>query len=133
MFILKFNFLRGRLFERGFYLQIRSIIDIAFFFNTRQAIEKTTNLHYNLFIWMDLRYHFRQLKLIVESSAFAFHLCKAAPFFKQWIKSSSVPSFARSKPQHLNDFMFSLDSWDQASSTDSIIFFWKRASYFHLQ
>ena len=49
---------------------------------------------------MDLRHHFRQLKLIAESSAFVF----------QWIKSSSVPSFAMFKPQHLNDFMFSLDS-----------------------
>ena len=32
-----------------------------------------------------------------------------------------VPSFARFKPQHLNDFvMFSLDSWDQISITHSI-------------
>ena len=83
--------------ERDVSLQIRSIIDIAFFFDTRQAIEKTTNLHYNLFICfiildhihffidilfirMDLRHHFCQLKLIAESSAFAFQPCKAVPF-----------------------------------------------------
>ena len=47
---LKFHFLRGRSFKRDVYLQIRSIVDIAFLFNTRQAIEKTTILHYNLFI-----------------------------------------------------------------------------------
>ena len=34
----------------GVYLQIRTIFDIDFFFNTRKAIEKSTNLHYNLFI-----------------------------------------------------------------------------------
>ena len=49
---------------------------------------------------MDLRHYFRQLKLRVQ-----------LPFFKQWIKSSTVPSFASFKPQHLNDFvMFSWDS-----------------------
>ena len=40
----------GHLIERAVYLKIRSIIDIAFLFDTRQTIEKTTNLHYNLFI-----------------------------------------------------------------------------------
>ena len=35
----------GQLIERGVYLQVRSIVDIAFFFDTRQA----TSLHYNLF------------------------------------------------------------------------------------
>ena len=40
----------GRLIERSVYLQIRSIVDIAFFFNIRQAIKKTTNPHYNLII-----------------------------------------------------------------------------------
>ena len=35
----------GHLIERGVYLQVRSIVDIAFFFDTRQ----TTSLHYNLF------------------------------------------------------------------------------------
>ena len=39
---------------------------------------------------MDLRHHFRQLKLIAERSVFAFQLRKAVPFFKQQIKSSSV-------------------------------------------
>ena len=29
---------------------------------------------------MDLGHHLRQLKLIAESSAFVFHLCKAVPF-----------------------------------------------------
>ena len=45
------------------------------------------------------------------------------PFFKQGIKSSSLASFARLKPQDWNDFMFSSDSWDQASSNHSIILF----------
>ena len=40
----------GHLIERGVYLQIRSIVDMFFSFNTWQAIEKTTNLHYHLFI-----------------------------------------------------------------------------------
>ena len=43
--------------------------------------------------------------------------------FKQWIKPSSLPLFARFKLQNLHGFMFSLDSWDQASSTHSIIIF----------
>ena len=38
------------LIERGVYLQIQSIVDIAFF-DTRLTIEKATNLHYNLFIY----------------------------------------------------------------------------------
>ena len=50
VFIEKSNFLEGYLIERSVYLQIRNIVDIAFFFDTRQAIEKTTNLHYNLLI-----------------------------------------------------------------------------------
>ena len=37
-------------FERGVYLQTRSIVDIAVFFNTRQAFEKSINLYNNLFI-----------------------------------------------------------------------------------
>ena len=40
----------GHLIERDVYLQIRSIVDMFFSFNTWQAIEKTTNLHYHLFI-----------------------------------------------------------------------------------
>ena len=52
---LKSNFLegiysRGAFNRIGVHLQIRTVVDIAFFFDTRQAIEKTTNLHYNLFI-----------------------------------------------------------------------------------
>ena len=44
-------FIQGvHLIEQGMYLEIWSIVDIAFFFNTRQAIEKTTNLYYNLSI-----------------------------------------------------------------------------------
>ena len=75
----------GRLIERGVFLQIRSIVDEAFFLDTREAIEKTTNLHYNLFICFildhsDLRYHFHQLKSIPESSAFALQVWKALPF-----------------------------------------------------
>ena len=45
---MKIELFRGYLFKWGVYLQIRSIFDIAFFFDTRQVIEKTTNLHYNL-------------------------------------------------------------------------------------
>ena len=45
-----FKNLRGRLIEWGIHLQIQTIADIAFFFGTRQAIEKTTYLHYYLFI-----------------------------------------------------------------------------------
>ena len=44
----------GYLIEQGVYLQIRSIVDVAFSFDTRQAIEKTTNLYYNLFICLIL-------------------------------------------------------------------------------
>ena len=48
-----------------------------------------------------------------------FNFCLPASqgctFFKQWIKSSSVPSFASFKPQHLNNFI--MCSLDQASST----------------
>ena len=57
--------------------------------------------------------------MIAESSAFVIQLRKAVSF------SSSVLSFARLKSQHFNDFMFSLDSWDQGSSTHSIIIFLK--------
>ena len=39
----------GHLIVRVVYLEIRSIVDTAFFFDTRQAIDKTSNLHYNLF------------------------------------------------------------------------------------
>ena len=61
---------------------------------------------------MDLWHHFRQLKLVAESLAFVFQLCKDYLYFKQRINSSSVPSFARFKPQHLNNFLiFSLNSW----------------------
>ena len=62
----------------------------------------------------------------IESWEFSFCLLalQGSPFFKQWIKSSSLPSFTRFKPQHLNNFiMFYLDSWDQASITHSVILF----------
>ena len=49
---LKSDFLGGPLIERGVCLQMRIIIDKAFFLDTRQAIEKTANLHYNFFIWL---------------------------------------------------------------------------------
>ena len=51
----KANFLEGTfiqegcLIKRDVYLQIQSIVDIAFSFGTRQAIEKATDLQYNLF------------------------------------------------------------------------------------
>ena len=45
------------------------------------------------------------------------------PLFKQWIKSSSILPFVRFKSQHFNNFMLSLDSWDQGSSIYSIILF----------
>ena len=54
--------------------------------------------------------------------SFCLPALQGCPFFKQWIKSSSIPS-KRFKPQQLIDFMFSLDSWEHASSTHSIIFF----------
>ena len=116
---------------------------MGFFFDTRQVIEKTANLHYNLFICF-ISITFNSLLASFSSEgqmngitaslsstkidSWEFSFCLAASrgylFFKQWIKSSSVPSLARFKPQHLNYFiMFSLDSWDQASSTHSIIFF----------
>ena len=62
----------------------------------------------------------------IDSQEFSFCLpaLQVCLFFQQWIKPSSIPSFASFKPQHLNNFvMFSLDSWDQASSTHSIILF----------
>ena len=40
VFIEKSNFLEGYLIERGVHLQIQNIVDIAFFSDTRQAIEK---------------------------------------------------------------------------------------------
>ena len=43
-----FKNLGERLFKQGIYSQIQSTVDIALFFNIRQVIEKTTNLHYNL-------------------------------------------------------------------------------------
>ena len=71
-FLEKSNFLGGafvqerHLIEWGIYLQIRSIVDIAFFFETRQAIEKTTSLHYNLFIcfMLDHIYFFSDILFI---------------------------------------------------------------------
>ena len=63
--------------------------------------------------------------------SFCFPAVQGCPFFKQWIKSSSVPSFARFKSQHFNGFiMFSLGSWDQASNTDSVILFLERGFIF---
>ena len=63
-------------------------------------------------------------KIDIWKFSFCLPALQGCPFFKQWIKSFSVPSFARFKPQHLNNFiMFSIDSWNQASSTHSIILF----------
>ena len=51
--------LQTSLIEQVVYLQNRIIADIAFFFDARQAIEKTTNLHYNLSICFILNHiHF---------------------------------------------------------------------------
>ena len=47
---LKTWLFRGRLIKRGIYLQIWSIVGIGFFFETKPATEKPTNLHCNLFI-----------------------------------------------------------------------------------
>ena len=60
---------------------------------------------------MDLQHHFPTK---IDSWEFSFCLpaLLGCSFFKQWIKSSSVPPFAKFKSQYLNDFMFSLDSWD---------------------
>ena len=62
----------------------------------------------------------------IDSWEFSFCLpaAQGCPFLKQWKKVIPLPSFARFKPQHLSDFViFSLDSWDQASSTHSITLF----------
>ena len=66
--------------------------------------------------------------LSTKNDSWEFSFCLPAsqgcPFFKQWRKSSSVPAFARFKPQYLNEFiMFSFDRWDEASNTHSIILF----------
>ena len=50
---LKIYLFRRRLFELGVYLQIRTIVDMSFFFDTRQAIEGATNLYYNLCFILD--------------------------------------------------------------------------------
>ena len=119
--ILKFQ-------EGGVYLQIRSLVHITFF--EIEKIEKTTNLHYNLCVCFILDHiHFvigtlflrgrmngfttSLLSIKIDTCEFSFCLpaLQDCSFCKQWIKSSSVPSIARLKPQHLNDFiMFSLDS-----------------------
>ena len=52
-YLIKGYLIKGYLIEQAIYLQIQSIVDIAIFFDTRNAIEKTTNLH-NLFIWFIL-------------------------------------------------------------------------------
>ena len=60
----------------------------------------------------------------IDSWEFSFCLpaSKGWSFFKEWIKSSSIPSLVRFKPQHLHDF--SLDSWDnKAASTHWVILF----------
>ena len=113
--------------EGGVYLQIRSLVDITFF--EIEKIEKTPNLHYNLCVCFILDHiHFvigtlflrgrmngftaSLLSIKIGSCEFSFCLpaLQDCPFCKQWIKSSSVPSIARLKLQHLNDFiMFSLN------------------------
>ena len=70
-------------------------------------------------------------KIYSRELSFCLPASQGYPIFNKWIKSSSVPSFARFKPQHLNDFIiFSLDSWDQASSTYSVILFLEGSSIF---
>ena len=103
-------------------------------------IEKATNLHYNLCFILDHlhfllvssssegemnRFTALLLSTKIDSWKFSFYLpaLQGCPFFKQWIKSSSILPFARFNSQHLNDFMFSLDSWDQGSSIYSVILF----------
>ena len=99
----------GYLIERGVHLQIRSIVDVAFSFDIRQAIEKTTNLHYNLLIYLTLDHiHFFIGFLIIRGKnewtysiisstkidSWEFSFCLPAslgrPFLKQWIKPSFV-------------------------------------------
>ena len=61
----------------------------------------------------------------IDNWEFSFCLpaSQGCTFFKQWIKSSAILPFAKIKSQHFNNFMFSLDSWDQRSSIHSVILF----------
>ena len=119
-----------RLIKRGVYLQIHSIVNIAFFFDKRQAMEKTTNLHYNLFICFILNHihsslasssleeeinGFRTSLLSTKIDSLEFSFCPPASqgcsFFLRMDKVILRTILARIKPQHLNGFiMFSLDS-----------------------
>ena len=61
-----FKNLGERLFKQGIYSQIQSTVDIALFFNIRQVIEKTTNLHYNLCFIFD-HIHFNDFMFSLDS------------------------------------------------------------------